>query len=359
MTMPSYSVDPETPIVSMLDDMSALSNILSSGRSHNSENILPLLANVVFRSHDPALNKILQTSIPGTTDAESLIKNQNQTWCPNIIENLVDYMVQRIFPTDTYEFSSDEDHYKTMFRNNINLGSDVSTDETLITHDLQLRSIIKSYDYEASNGILYIWIRHTLFFPTDTFDGSNWNVVIPVDMVTPERMARDTHARQNFPSFPTRPAPSAPSVETVLTPPGFSTTTTPMESFQSPISADTSFLPDPFATQFTPPTYLGHPLPIPPSIPTPAPAVPDVHPPAPPNPGLHPPAPPPNPGFHRPAPPAPPPNPGLPPAPLPVPPSVPPVQPQVSTLLQAPTIARINSCKGNKHFRRFSRTLLL
>jgi hypothetical protein len=95
-----------------------------------------------------------------------------------------------------------------------------------------------------------------------------------------------------------------------------------MESFQSPISADTSFLPDPFATQFTPPNYLGHP------------AVPDVHPPAPPNPGLHPPAPPP--------------NPGLPSAPLPVPPSAPPVQPQVSTLLQAPTIATNQFLQGQQ-----------
>jgi hypothetical protein len=236
MTMPSYSVEPETPFVSMMDDMSAFSNIQSTTGSQNSDVILPLLRMVIFRSNDPTLDLILQRSIPGETDAESLIKNQHNGWCDNIINKLKNHIVERIFGPDdpsSAAFPNQNEYYKTMFRTNISLGFQDPNDATIISHDLQLRAIIKSLNFNA-DGVLYLWVRHTLFFPQDTFHGTNWDVVSPADRISPDRFARDVDTRHRV----------RPLVETVLQ--------------ESPVSTETSSMPDPFLAQFTPPHYSGH-----------------------------------------------------------------------------------------------------
>jgi hypothetical protein len=156
---------------SLVDDYSTLSNFRATG-SQNTNDVLPLLNTMIFRSHDPIVDKLLTDHLSGIHDSD-LIKTKDNEFHDTLIANLRRYITEMIF-SDTSVDSS----IRQMFAANLHFGATNDPDDgSRITHDRQLRGTIKRCDFAQSEGLLIIWVRHTLFFPTAFQPDRDWTTI--------------------------------------------------------------------------------------------------------------------------------------------------------------------------------------
>jgi hypothetical protein len=164
-----------SPSPAVADDISTLSNVMSF-RSHKTRFVLDSLEHVVFRSHDPIIDNLLLSKMSGTHDAD-LIRTTAREWQDNIIGNILTYITDLIFQDPAFV---DNKQIRQMFSDNLHFGKTNDPDDGSRIH----------HDFEQSEGLLIIWVRHTLFFPVDFKDTQDWTTVQTQEQVSPARQVR-------------------------------------------------------------------------------------------------------------------------------------------------------------------------
>jgi hypothetical protein len=161
------SPPPGRPPGAVGDDVSTLSNVRSFRRRKTSF-IFDSIKTVVFRSHDSRIDHLLLSKMYGTHDFD-LTKTTARDWHDvdyyqdYIIENIRSYITEFFFQENPVDSDVQE-----MFSSNLYFGeTNIPNQGSDIYLDRHLLSAIKKCDFEQSAGLLIIWVRHKLFFPTN------------------------------------------------------------------------------------------------------------------------------------------------------------------------------------------------